>query len=211
MHDLISKKDLLKETGISYGQLYRWKRQNLIPEAWFIKQSSFTGQETFFPRQRILDRINAILELKDQYSLDDLARLFYPDMTERNFTIQEIQQIFGSISHLYKSYQKISQNNAFTFVEILLLEALIGISAEYRFDESTMRHFAKCMYDWTALIQPNINYRMIILLNNDSYLLYLIEQDAHILFDTASTVIKDIDLEHLAKDIHMKIKSCLGE
>ena len=41
---LISKKDLLNDTGISYGQLYRWKREGLIPEEWFIKQPSFTGQ-----------------------------------------------------------------------------------------------------------------------------------------------------------------------
>ena len=37
---LISKKDLLAVMGISYGQLYRWKRQRLIPEEWFIKQSA---------------------------------------------------------------------------------------------------------------------------------------------------------------------------
>ena len=29
---LISKKELLDLTGISYGQLYRWKRKGLIPE-----------------------------------------------------------------------------------------------------------------------------------------------------------------------------------
>ena len=33
--NLISKKELLDQTGISYGQLYRWKRKGLIPEAWF--------------------------------------------------------------------------------------------------------------------------------------------------------------------------------
>ncbi len=46
---LISKKELLEHAGISYGQLYRWKRKNLIPEDWFIRKSTFTGQETFFP------------------------------------------------------------------------------------------------------------------------------------------------------------------
>ena len=51
--ELISKKELLQQTGISYGQLYRWKREKLIPEEWFIKQSSYTGQETFFPREQI--------------------------------------------------------------------------------------------------------------------------------------------------------------
>ncbi len=52
--DQISKKDLLELTGISYGQLYRWKRKGLIPEAWFVKKPAFTGQETFFPRTEIL-------------------------------------------------------------------------------------------------------------------------------------------------------------
>ena len=46
--NLISKRELLENTGISYGQLYRWKREGLIPEEWFIKRASFTGQECFF-------------------------------------------------------------------------------------------------------------------------------------------------------------------
>ena len=74
--DLISKKDLLEKTKISYGQLYRWKRKKLIPEEWFIKKSVTTGQETFFPREKILDRVEEILNLKDGVSLDDLAFKF---------------------------------------------------------------------------------------------------------------------------------------
>lgn len=76
--ELISKKDLLELTGISYGQLYRWKRKNLIPEAWFIRKSTFTGQETFFPKKEILVRIDNILHQKDDLSLDELADRFSP-------------------------------------------------------------------------------------------------------------------------------------
>ena len=72
--DEISKKDLLAETGISYGQLYRWKRDGLIPEEWFIKRSSYTGQETFFPRERALERVAKILEMKDAQSLEDIRK-----------------------------------------------------------------------------------------------------------------------------------------
>ncbi len=72
----ISKRELLQMTGISYGQLYRWKREGLIPEEWFQKQSAFTGQETFFDRDKILPRVRAILELKERYSLEELARYF---------------------------------------------------------------------------------------------------------------------------------------
>ncbi len=74
--NLISKKDLLAVTGISYGQLYRWKRQRLIPEEWFIKKASYTGQETFFPRESIISRIETILQLKDTYSMEQLADMF---------------------------------------------------------------------------------------------------------------------------------------
>ena len=49
---LISKKELLVECGITYGQLYRWKRKKLIPDEWFIRKSTYTGQESFFPREK---------------------------------------------------------------------------------------------------------------------------------------------------------------
>lgn len=77
--DFISKKEVLELTGISYGQLYRWKRKNIIPEGWFIKKSSYTGQETFFPREKMLARIDAIKEMKDDYSLDELSDFFSPN------------------------------------------------------------------------------------------------------------------------------------
>lgn len=75
---LISKKELLELTGISYGQLYRWKRKNLIPEEWFIRKSTFTGQETFFPRDKILARIDKVKNMKEDLSLDDLADMLSP-------------------------------------------------------------------------------------------------------------------------------------
>lgn len=90
--DLISKKDLLDVTGISYGQLYRWKRENLIPEAWFIKKASYTGQETFFPKDQILDRVKTILELKDTYTLEELSKMLSPE-NGGHFTAQEVSSI----------------------------------------------------------------------------------------------------------------------
>lgn len=80
--ELISKKDLLVDMNISYGQLYRWKRKKLIPEEWFIKKSVSTGQETFFPKAKIKERISKILELKDDVSLDKLAEQFSYDLSK---------------------------------------------------------------------------------------------------------------------------------
>ena len=71
--ELISKKELLERYAISYGALYRWKRKGLIPEDWFIKKSTVTGQETFFPKVLICERVELIQSQKDEHSLDDLA------------------------------------------------------------------------------------------------------------------------------------------
>ena len=73
---LISKKELLQKYDISYGALYRWKRKGLIPDEWFIKKATITGQETFFPEQLILPRMESILQLKDEFSLDELSVRF---------------------------------------------------------------------------------------------------------------------------------------
>ena len=70
---LISKKDLLRRYGISYGALYRWKRMGLIPEEWFIKKATETGQETFFQEDVICERINRIIAARDNSSLQALA------------------------------------------------------------------------------------------------------------------------------------------
>lgn len=90
MEELISKKDLLIKENISYGQLYRWKRKNIIPEEWFIKKSTFTGQETFFPKKKILERIELILSMKDDVSLDEIANMFNGNEENRKFNVDNI-------------------------------------------------------------------------------------------------------------------------
>ena len=71
--ELISKKELLETYGISYGTLYRWQRTGLIPKEWFIRKSTPTGQETFFPKELIIERVNYIFLEKDGMSLEELA------------------------------------------------------------------------------------------------------------------------------------------
>ena len=81
--ELISKKELLELYGISYGALYRWKRKGLIPESWFIKKSTVTGQETFFPKKMICERMELIQRQRDDTSLEELARQFSAESQRR--------------------------------------------------------------------------------------------------------------------------------
>ena len=90
---LISKKDLLALYEISYGALYRWKRKGLIPEEWFIKKATVTGQETFFPQQLICERVELIKKQKDDVSLDELAKKLSYESNKKSALV--IETVFG--------------------------------------------------------------------------------------------------------------------
>jgi len=131
MEELISKKDLLIETNISYGQLYRWKRKKLIPEDWFMKKSTYTGHETFFPREKIMERIEQILNMKDGASLDDLADKFSSDIPEemvrRKEDLLNHQILSKEIVSLYEEIFKGKEE--YNFQDILYMyisEDLLG-------------------------------------------------------------------------------------
>ena len=115
--ELISKKELLELTGISYGSLYRWKRKNLIPDDWFIKKSTFTGQETFFEKEKILERIEKITQMKDDVALDDMASLFSPYGTDDIVPMEKIRQIISAA--MMSVIEKIATESAIDFLKML--------------------------------------------------------------------------------------------
>ncbi|MGL5822019.1 MAG: DUF4004 family protein [Sarcina sp.] len=120
---LISKKELLDLTGISYGQLYRWKRKNIIPEDWFIKKSVSTGQETFLPYDKVLERIKIILEAKDTKSLDELAQMFSSEIKVQNIRKEYLidRNIFSEMV-VDKFEEMLSTGSLYSGRELLLLE-----------------------------------------------------------------------------------------
>ena len=94
--ELISKKELLTKYGISYGALYRWKRKGLIPDEWFLKRSTVTGQETFFPAKLVCERVETILSMKEDVLLDELARQLSGEEKRNEFIVLDTE--FGEKS-----------------------------------------------------------------------------------------------------------------
>ena len=94
--NLISKKELLERYSISYGALYRWKRKGLIPDEWFIKKATVTGQETFFPEKLVCERVEMILSKKEEVLLDELARELSGEEKKNEFII--LNTAFGEKS-----------------------------------------------------------------------------------------------------------------
>ena len=103
---LISKKKLLEKYNISYGALYRWKRKGLIPDEWFIKKATVTGQETFFPEKLVCERIEKIQSMKDEVLLDDLAEKLSGEENKNEFLL--VGTAFGEKKFKMSDINKIS-------------------------------------------------------------------------------------------------------
>ena len=115
--ELISKKELLNKYGISYGALYRWKRMGLIPEDWFLRRSTSTGQETFFYRQQICPRMELILSRSD--SLDRLAQELHPVQEERPVRRLVVEERYSTRSFRMEELQHVKVTEGEREVDLL--------------------------------------------------------------------------------------------
>lgn len=202
---LISKKELLNQTQISYGQLYRWKREGLIPEEWFIKQPSFTGQETFFPKSKILNRIKAIQELKDKYSLEELAKILSPEISERNFTgddlniIEEIQK--GLIPAFIKGFDK----NNFTYIEVLVMIALSEYKKNSDISIQQIIEIVEGIKSYLYNIKST-GYIFVLFDESKNYYATIYGEQAQVFIDSRLNIVSKIRLDDLSNLLKIKYR-----
>ena len=202
---LISKKDLLIETKISYGQLYRWKREALIPESWFIKQPSFTGQETFFPKTKILERIKAIQQLKDKYSLEELSRILSPEISERIFTSEDLEIIEEIDKGHIPCFCRIFGKTVFSYIEILIFIAISSCKRDYSLQLYDIEQLCYGIKDNIAGIKQT-DFIFVLLDKNKEYFIVLFAESAQILFDKRLNKLFQINLNDISSNMKIKYR-----
>ncbi|GIP37962.1 hypothetical protein J31TS4_12420 [Paenibacillus sp. J31TS4] len=210
MEAWISKKELLQATGISYGQLYRWKRQNLIPEAWFRKQSSFTGQETYFPRDKILQRIAAIQQLKDQYSLEELSRLLSPERTNASYGNEEVERFAWYDAGTASQFERGLGKSRFSYHELLFLYAGCLLVKQGAAREADIDRLAACVRSWIPAM-AGTDYRLLIWREGGRNTHLLASGAQTVLLDPAVPVAADFRLEELAKQLNKQFNPFMEE
>jgi len=204
MKELISKKELLQITGISYGQLYRWKRENIIPEDWFMKQSSFTGQETFFPREKILKRVEMIQGLKDTLSLEEIARLLSPELIDRLFGINDLDAIKELDKTVVESFITGFKKNTFTYSDVLFMLAFSIFKSESKLlPEDRIKGLILSIKGWSEKI-TGTSYILTIFKANDDIYSILHQSQPQILMDNRFKVLRIFQIDDLSNDFKLK-------
>jgi hypothetical protein len=203
-NELISKKDLLDLTGISYGQLYRWKRKNLIPEDWFIRKSTFTGQETFFPKEKILERIDKIQTMKESLSLDELADMFSPAAGEFKLSVDELLKrniVSKPVLDFYFSETKAITEFAFeNLLHLFILEKLLQ-SGEINLDEGKM--LLQVLSDYKDDAKQSSVLFFVRKLGISSCL--IVSNTANIFFEKGTKVVVQISLSECTEELKTKL------
>lgn len=200
---LISKKELLEETSISYGQLYRWKRKNLIPEEWFIRKSTFTGQETFFPREDILKRISVIQKMKENLSLDEMREMLSPKMKDVSMTADELLTK-GLISKpALHVFSEGGADTVFSSRDLLSLYVLEGLlqSGNVSLEEAKMAAEVLRKYD-TAEIKKQTE--LIILRKLGVTTCFIAAAADSILFESSVKIVERVDLANASEELKTK-------
>lgn len=202
MDDLISKKELLKLTQISYGQLYRWKRKNIIPEQWFIKKSSYTGQETFFPKEKVLARIQRIKELKDDLSLDDIATIFSPKKTNIKLTFEDCQKQNLLKPETIEIYQSMfSRESQFNFQDFLGMRTFEQLLQSGMISIEEGKHLLTFLRE-TSL--PPENCKLVMLRKMGVAIWMLIPTIESLRIEQNAKRVIELDVQELIEKIHVE-------
>ena len=135
--ELISKKQLLRAMQISYGTLYRWKREGLIPEKWFIHKATDIGQATCFPREKIISRMTKFKELKSELTVEQMKDVFSSNVKHFSIPMSDFVSL-GLVSKLsitaftsvYPTKTVLNFNDVFGVYVIDHLMKLSGIYLE---------------------------------------------------------------------------------
>jgi hypothetical protein len=202
--DLISKKELLEITGISYGQLYRWKRKNLIPEEWFVRKSTFTGQETFFPKTRVIERIEKIKNMKENLSLDDLANMLSPNLTEAVLTgdmIKESNLVSDMTLDFYRNEH--GETEKFTFEEIIFLYILDKMFKSGKISSEEGKIILKLLKDHYSRFKGK-NCQLIFFRKLGVSSCCLVSQN-DIYFDDNVKIIENLNVSELIEEVKIKM------
>ena len=131
--EYITKKELLKEAGISYGQLYRWKRMGLIPESWFIKRPSATGQETVLPYKKITARIAEIQTMMKKYSLEYIVELLSGDTGKNVISFEELYKSPFLETEFVNAVGNYFKKEGYTAGEYMMIICAADVAKKERF------------------------------------------------------------------------------
>ena len=201
---MVSKSEVLKRTGITYGQFYRWKRMGLIPEAWFNRRSTYTGQETFLPRAKVLERIRRINDLKDDHSLDDIAQMLSPDLVRKSYALAEIGKLGWLSKPALKVYESVRESDGeYGFNEVVLVAVIDHLMRDGALTPEQLELSARSLVANFESLGTDQGWQLTVV--SRSSIGYSVVHSGTCHFDLDADVMATVDLDSVLERVKLKI------
>lgn len=212
MDEWISKKDLLLETGISYGQLYRWKREGLIPENWFVKRSVPSGQETYLPREMILNRIAFILKYKDSHSLRALCEMLSPSSESRRYKTTALIRLPSMLRPIMQ-ISALTGAREFNHGQALCALIASNMLAACDIPDDQLRFILKTLLDWQQndQILSETDGKIALLKIQKSFLPIFIRPDADVMLSENAELAFELRVDDIQKVYNKQLNKLLRD
>ena len=192
--EYITKKQLLEEMNISYGQLYRWKRIGLIPESWFIKRPSSTGQETILPKKKIISRIKDIQRRMESHSLEQLVEKYAYDKEKQVITLENMYKSPYLSAEYVNAVGNYFKKPAYTAAEYMLIICCADVAAKERF---TTRQYVDLLRYALPMAQKctKTEIRCVVFAAGGDCHIMIVENNADFFADSGLRILGDYNLE----------------
>ena len=181
------------------------EREGLIPEEWFVKRSSPTGQETYFPQEKILKRIHAIQQLKDSYSLEELARILTPEVSNRLFCEEDLEHFDELDIDVAADFMDAMSKDSFVFLEVLVMIALSQAMVDSAITEEERTHAVSFLSKRMSELH-SADYVLELLQAQGHLYVLLKKEGSEVYLDDGLVAIRSIHLNELSNAIKLKYK-----
>ncbi len=181
----------------------------LIPEAWFRRRATFTGQETFLPREKLLDRIRRIQELKDRHSLEEIGQLLSPDLADRVYSLDELSAGVVLSARARDLFPTDIDAARLRFSDLVCLAAIDELSRQGGLADEHVRLAGVTLLKSLSELKDVTGERHLVLAERDGATVAMIHT-GQIVFDEPTKVLVSLNVDQLIEDLKVRLREAVA-
>lgn len=184
----------------------------MIPESWFVKRSVPTGQETYLPREMILNRIDFILKYKDKHPLSVLHQLLSPDSESRHYKTTTLIHIPGTLRPIMQ-ISNITGARDFNHGQALCAMIAANILSICDMTDEQLRSVIKALLDWQQRRQifSSADGRIAILKAQKQLIPVYVQPDSDIMVGENTALIFELRMSDIQKMYNKQLNKLLED
>lgn len=158
-----------------------------------------------FPQEKILKRIHAIQQLKDSYSLEELARILTPEVSNRLFCEEDLEHFDELDIDVAADFMDAMSKDSFVFLEVLVMIALSQAMVDSAITEEERTHAVSFLSKRMSELH-SADYVLELLQAQGHLYILLKKEGSEVYLDDSLVAIRSIHLNELSNAIKLKYK-----